>query len=148
MIVAPAEIRCLEGADDVADGHPELRVEIRSMPRNKEEHADDGIRWPEGRWTARIFGIGAKRDFQAVAEDDDGRILFVGAKPRRRSCRAGDVEEIGGSAWPQSAMSPVPEMEREGARRNRRRRRRIGVIADVGEKSARRSCCSIVVIVM
>jgi hypothetical protein len=92
---------------NIADGNPELRVEDEiDATEIGWGNADDGVRMARERdGFAKDVGIGSKTRFpDAIAEDDDGRVLFVGAESTAEGeGELGDVEEIcGGGLAPEA----------------------------------------------
>lgn len=93
---------------DVADGNPELRVENQVEPAEVGRgDTDYGVGTAgECDGFSGDVGVGVEAGFpDAIAENDDGRILFVGAEAAAESERElGDVEEIGGGGLAPEAL--------------------------------------------
>src|SRR5271165_6672967 len=108
MIIAPVEMAGIrEELIDVADGHPKLRVEDEvDAAEVGRGDADDGVRMAGERdGLAQDTGIGIETRFpNAVAEDNDRRVLFVVAESAaQRGSELRNVEEIrGGGLAPET----------------------------------------------
>ncbi len=125
---------------DVADGNPELRVQDEIEPAEIwRGDADYGVEATgECDGFSGDVGIGVEAGVpDAITENDDGRILFVGAEAAAKSERElGDVEEIGGGGLAPKALRIAVAGDGGGKKFDEGgdAGERVGVVPDVGEE--------------
>src|SRR5258706_9644349 len=104
----------------------------------------------EGDGFAEDVGIGVEAEFpDAMADDDHGRILFVGAEAAAEGhAELGDVEKIGGSGLAPEALGIAAAGDGGGKEvvENRGAKERFGVVADDSEEWPREGGSKFVVI--
>jgi hypothetical protein len=141
MIVAGTEMACIgKELIDVADRHPELRVEEKiEAPEKRRSDADNSVRMAGERdGFAKDVGIGIEAGFpDAIAEDDDGRTLFVGTETTAEGqLEFSDIEEVGGGGLTPEALRIAVTGDGRGEKfvKAGDARKRLGIVADIGEK--------------
>lgn len=144
VIIAPVEMAGVgEELIEVANRNPELRVENEIEPAEVWRcDADDGVRMArEGDRFAEDVGVGIETRFpDAVAKNDDGRVLLVRSKAAAQSeSELRDVKEIGGSGLAPEALRIAVAGNGGGEEfvETGDAGERFGVVADIGVERPR-----------